>query len=71
MTWTQEKPTEPGYYWYWFGESEEIGIMELIWDLGTLSFVYGDRIRDFDESYNDGWWMKVIPPEPPMGAKRP
>lgn len=31
MDWTEQKPTQPGWYWHWYDGCDEPYILEIIW----------------------------------------
>jgi len=60
MSWTSEKPTEPG--WYWLRTAESLACVEFKRSQNGTWFVYrGHRITPLDEI--DGQWEEISPPK--------
>jgi hypothetical protein len=66
MTWTQDKPTDEGFYWYYVPNYGAIYIIMLMKIENELRVLFHASDTDFPLSQCDGLWgSKIEEPEKP------
>ncbi len=63
MKWTTDKPTEPG--WYWVRDGQQIEMVDLELDSGTLVVYAVDDDHHTVDEYSH-WFGPLPQPEPPQ-----
>ena len=62
VTWTTEKPTMPGWYWYWTGEQGKDPCMARVFAFGGhMNAVWSDGRSEYVISMS-GEWMGPLEP---------